>query len=227
MGRIDGTLKGTAQVPARVGAGAIVSVVASVFTFGVTFGIVAVTAGFSVPAALVMSATTFGGAAQVGAASVIGAGGGVASAIVAGALLNLRYLPMGISAAGSYPGAWWQRGALAQLLGDETWALSRKPDGEHDSRLLILSGASVYVVWFAGTALGASSLQFVGDSSRWGLDMVSPAIFFGLLWKQLATPRTRLAAVCAVVVALGLTPFTPAGVPIAVASCICLMGWFK
>ncbi|MEV0323225.1 AzlC family ABC transporter permease [Streptomyces sp. NPDC050658] len=200
---------------------------ASVFAFGVTFGVVAVTAGFSVPAALVMSATTFGGAAQVGAASVIGTGGGVAGAILAGALLNLRYLPMGISAAGSYPGPWWQRGALAQLLGDETWALSRKPDGEHDARLLILSGASVYVVWFSGTALGASSLQFVGDFSRWGLDMVSPAIFFGLLWKQLTTPRTRLAAVCAVVVALGLTPFTPAGVPIAVASCVCLMGWFK
>lgn len=205
---------------------AIAPVATASFVFGVSFGVVATAAGFSVPAALVMSATTFGGAAQVGAASVLGVGG-AAGAILTGVLLNLRYLPMGITAAGAYQGPWWKRGAQAQLLGDETWALSRTPDGGHDARLMLLSGAVVYVVWLAGTALGAVSLSSAGDVSAWGLDMVSPAIFFALLWNQLTTPQSRLAAALAVVVALALVPFAPPGVPIAVASLVCLIGLAK
>jgi 4-azaleucine resistance transporter AzlC len=206
---------------------AIAPVAMAAFIFGISFGVVATTAGFSVLAALVMSATTFGGAAQIGSASVLGAGGGPTGAILAGTLLNLRYLPMGVTATSAYRGPWWARAAQAQLLGDETWALSRTPDGRHDTRLLLLSGATVYVVWLAGTALGAISLSSVGDVSSLGLDMVSPAIFFALLWKQLTTPRTRIAAVSAAVVALALVPITPPGVPIAVASLVCLIGAAK
>jgi 4-azaleucine resistance transporter AzlC len=218
----------TAEGPARSGGvQAVASVVAAVFVFGVSFGVVAVTAGFSVPAAVVMSATTFGGAAQIGATTVFGAGGGTASSVLTGTLLNLRYLPMGVTAAGAYRGAWWRRGALAQLLGDETWALSRRPDGDHDRQLLIRSGAAVYVAWLAGTALGAASLDSFGDVSAWGLDMVSPAIFFALLWKQLDSRRAQVATVTAVVVALALVPVAPPGVPIAVASLACLIGFLR
>jgi 4-azaleucine resistance transporter AzlC len=213
--------------PPSGGLQAVGSVVAAVFVFGVSFGVVAVTAGFSVLAALVMSATTFGGAAQIGSASVLGAGGGPASSILTGTLLNLRYLPMGVTAAGAYRGAWWRRGALAQLLGDETWAISRRPNGDHDRRLLIRSGAAVYVVWLAGTAIGAASLNSFGDVSALGLDMVSPAIFFALLWKQLGTTHARVAGVTAAVIALALVPVVPAGVPIAVASLACLIGFLR
>lgn len=206
---------------------AIASVVATAFVFGISFGVVATTSGFSVLAALVMSATTFGGAAQIAAASVLGAGGGPASATLTGTLLNLRYLPIGIAAAGAYAGPRWRRGALAQLLGDETWAISRRPDGSHNSCVLILSGAAVYVVWLAGTTLGAATLSSVGDVSAWGLDMVSPAILFALLSKQLTTRRIRLAAAAAVAVALVLTPWTPGGIPIAAASLVCLIGLVK
>ncbi|GAA2959954.1 AzlC family ABC transporter permease [Streptomyces enissocaesilis] len=206
---------------------AIASVVTATFLFGVTFGAVAGAAGISTPAALVMSLTTFGGAAQMGAASVIAAGGGVGSAILTGSLLNLRYLPMAIAAMGAYGGSRWRRGAYAQLLGDETWALSRRPDGSYDRRLLLLSGSAAYVLWFAGTALGALSVGFAGDVSRWGLDMVSPAIFLALLWKQLGEPRTRVVAAVAAVLALALVPVAPPGVPVAVASCACLIGFVK
>lgn len=203
---------------------AVTPVAVAVFVFGISFGVVATTSGFSVPAALVMSATTFGGAAQVGASSVLGGGGTALSAILTGSLLNLRYLPMGVTAASAYDGPWWRRAALAQLLGDETWAISRTPDGRHDSRLLILAGLVVYVVWLAGTAIGAIGLHSIGNVSAWGLDMVSPAIFFALLWKQLDDNRTRLAAAGAVVVALLLVPVAPPGVPVAVASLVCLVG---
>lgn len=206
---------------------AIAPVATVALLFGISFGAVATTAGFGLEPALVMSATTFAGSAQIGAASVLAAGGGALGAVLAGVLLNLRYLPMGVTAAGAYRGPWWSRVAQAQLLGDETWALSRTPDGGHDRKLLLQAGAAVYVVWAAGTALGVVVFRGVGDISAWGLDMVSPAIFFALLWKQLDSPRTRIAALAAVAVALALTPVTPAGVPIAVASLVCLMGLLK
>lgn len=208
----------TGQLPA------IAPVATAAFVFGVSFGVVATSAGFSALAALVMSATTFGGAAQIGAAGVLGAGGGTVGASVAGTLLNLRYLPMGITVARAYRGPWWRRGLLAQLLGDEAWALSRTPDGEHDSRLLILSGAAVYTVWLAGTALGALTLSSIGDVSAWGLDVVGPAILFALLWKQLTGTVVRVAAAVSALIALALVPVVPPGVPVAVASLACLTG---
>jgi predicted branched-subunit amino acid permease len=206
---------------------AVASVAAATFVFGVSFGVVATASGFSVSAAVVMSATTFGGAAQMGTASVVGTGGAAAGAIVAGILLNLRYLPMGITAAPAYQGPWWRRGLFAQLLGDATWAMSRRSDGSYDSPLLLTSGGVAYVAWLVGTALGAFSLSSIGNVSTWGLDMASPAIFFALLWQQLDTRRAHLAAVSAVIIALALVPFTPPGIPIILASLACLIGLMK
>jgi uncharacterized membrane protein len=66
---------------------------------GASFGVLARTAHFDVVAAVLMSATTFAGSARVAAVSVLGAGGGVAAAVVAALLLNARYAPIGISVA--------------------------------------------------------------------------------------------------------------------------------
>lgn len=206
---------------------AVASVAAATFVFGVSFGVVGTASGFSVFAAVVMSATTFGGAAQVGTASVIGVGGGAAGATAAGVLLNLRYLLMGITAAPAYQGPWWRRGLCAQLLGDATWAMSRRTDGSYDSRLLVTSGGIAYVAWLVGTALGAFGVSSISDASRWGLDMAGPAIFLAMLWQQLGTRRAQVAAVSAIIIALALVPFTPPGIPIVLASLTSLIGLRK
>jgi predicted branched-subunit amino acid permease len=67
--------------------------------FGTWFGVLAHAAGMGNVAAVVMSATTFAGSAQFAAASVLGAGGAVAAAVTAAVMLNLRYGPIGLSAA--------------------------------------------------------------------------------------------------------------------------------
>ena len=48
-------------------------------------------------APIVMSVIVFSGGAQFASLSVLAAGGGAAAAIVAGLLLNLRFLPMGFA----------------------------------------------------------------------------------------------------------------------------------
>ncbi|HET8950714.1 MAG TPA: AzlC family ABC transporter permease, partial [Solirubrobacteraceae bacterium] len=62
------------------------------FLVALTFGIVARDAGLSSVAAIVMSLIVFAGSAQFASIAIIAAGGGVAAAIGAGALMNSRFL---------------------------------------------------------------------------------------------------------------------------------------
>ena len=64
----------------------------------------------------------------------------------------------------------------------------------------------------------------IGDLSRWGIDAAFPALFLALLAAQLGGRRTVVAAALGAGIALALTPFTPAGVPIVAASAACLLG---
>src|SRR5205823_3747986 len=91
---------------------------------GASFGVLARTAHFDAAAAVLMSATTFAGSAQVATVSVLGAGGGVAAAVVAALLLNARYAPIGISVAHAFQGRVTRRLAESQLVVDESWALA-------------------------------------------------------------------------------------------------------
>ena len=76
---------------------------------GASFGVLAEPVMGTV-APVVMSAIVFAGSAQFGSLAVLAAGGGAGAAIAAGVLLNMRYLPMGISIAASTHGGWFRRG---------------------------------------------------------------------------------------------------------------------
>ena len=69
-----------------------------------SFGVLARDAGFSAVGAIVMSAIVFAGSAQFAAISIVAAGGGLGAAIGAAALMNSRFLPMGIALAPSLRG---------------------------------------------------------------------------------------------------------------------------
>jgi hypothetical protein len=73
--------------PARYSDGArrIAPIGVAAFAFALSFGVLARASGIGSVEAVVMSATTFAGSAQFAAASILGAAGGVASAVVAGA----------------------------------------------------------------------------------------------------------------------------------------------
>ena len=112
----------------------------AVFGFGISFGVLARAAGMGSVAPVVMSATTFAGSAQFAAASVLNAGGSVATAVVAAVLLNARYAPIGVSVAPSLHGSWWSRFLHAQLVVDESWAIASEGDGRFNPRVLVGAG---------------------------------------------------------------------------------------
>jgi 4-azaleucine resistance transporter AzlC len=196
----------------------------AVIGFGASFGVLARAAGMGVISPIVMSATTFAGSSQFAAASILSAGGGVASAVTAALLLNARYGPIGVSVAPYLTGSRWSRFLHAQLVVDESWAIAAEGDGRYNPKVLVGAGVTMYVAWVGGTVLGVAFGDLIGDPATWGLDAAFPALFLALLVPQLKTPDARLAALIGAVIALILTPFTPAGVPIIVASAGCLVG---
>ncbi len=196
----------------------------AVLGFGISFGVLArPTMGSIAP--IVMSATTFAGSAQFAAASILGADGTLAAAVVAAVLLNARYAPIGLSVAPSLSGPWWSRLLRAQLIVDETWALSADGRGGHDPRIIVGGGLVLYAAWVIGTALGVLFGDLIGDPARLGLDAAFPALFLALLVPRLDRPEARVAALLGAAIALALTPIAPAGVPIIAAGLACLVGW--
>ena len=192
--------------------------------FGVSFGVLARAADMGRVAPIVMSVTTFAGSAQFAAVSILGAGGGVFTAIVAAILLNLRYGPIGLSAATTLEGPWWRRVLTSQLIVDESWAIAQRDDGRLDRHLLVGAGLLLLVCWTLGTAIGAFAGDLVADPEALGLDAAFPALFLALLWPQVRERSRLLAAIGGAAIALVLMPFTGPGIPIVAASLACLVG---
>lgn len=192
---------------------------------GASFGVLARASHWSAAAAVVMSATTFAGSAQVATVSVLGAGGGVAAAVVAALLLNARYAPIGITVAESFRGRFVRRLAEAQLVIDESWALSGGGTAAFDKGILLGAGAALWVAWTGGTAAGALLGGVIGDPSSFGLDGAFAALFLALLASQLRSRRAVVAATGGALIAAVLTPVAPPGVPILAASLAALAGW--
>ena len=192
--------------------------------FGISFGVLARAAGFGWLAPIVMSATTFAGSAQFAAVSIIGDAGTVGAAVAAALLLNARYGPIGVTVAPWLGGSVVSRFLRAQLVVDESWALSAEADGRFDPQVLIGAGLALYGAWVAGTAVGSIGGEALGDPSTIGLDAAFPALFLALLVPQLRGRRPLQAALLGAGIALLLTPIAPAGVPIIAASVACLLG---
>lgn len=192
--------------------------------FGVSFGVLARAEGFDAVATIVFSATTFAGSAQFATVSVLGDGGTVLAAILAAVLLNARYLAIGFSAAGALAGGKLARLIEAQLVVDETWALSNRGGGEFDRGILLGAGMMLFAAWNGGTAIGVLAGDALGDPESLGLDAAFPAVFLALLVAQLRSRDAVAAALAGAVIALVLVPFTPPGVPIIAAVAGCLVG---
>jgi 4-azaleucine resistance transporter AzlC len=195
----------------------------AVGAFGVSFGVLARAAGFGVWAPLVFSAATFAGSAQFAAVSVLENHGAVAAAITAAVLLNVRYVPIGVSIAAGFFGGGLRRLVESQLVVDESWAISIA-GGRFDRRVLVGAGLLLYAAWVGGTAIGVVGGGAIGDPARYGLDAAFPALFLALLAPRLAERRALLAALAGGGLAAALIPIARPGIPIVAASLGCLVG---
>jgi 4-azaleucine resistance transporter AzlC len=191
--------------------------------FGLSFGVIAESAGFDLVAATVMSATTFAGSAQFAVATILEDGGTVLAAILAAVFLNARYMAMGVSVASVVPGGRVERFFRAQLIVDESWALSGR-SGRFEWQILAGAGLLLYVLWVTSTALGTVAGGALEDPDALGLDAAFAVLFLALALPYLRSRRALQAAALAAAITLVLLPVAPAGVPIVAASAACLVG---
>jgi 4-azaleucine resistance transporter AzlC len=189
-----------------------------------SFGVVAHQAGFGEVAAIVMSAIVFAGSAQFASIAIIAHGGAAGAAVLAAALVNARFLPMGAAFGPSLPGGPVKRALQGQAVVDASWAMAARGDGSFDRSFLFGASALQYVTWLSGTVVGAFAGGALGNPENLGLDAVFPAFFLALLIAEIRDRRTLGVAALGAAIALVLVPFAPPGVPVLVASLGALVG---
>src|ERR1044072_4346810 len=105
-----------------------VSLAAASFLLAVTFGATVRAQGWGVVAPVVCSILVFSGSAQFALATAL-AGGGIAPAIASAALINARFLPMGVAVTASLKGNRWRRAVEAQSVVDASWVAAHEGEG--------------------------------------------------------------------------------------------------
>lgn len=199
--------------------------------YGAAFGAASISAGLDLLQTIALSSILFSGASQFAIVGVIGSGGGAIAAILASALLGIRNGFYALRMAPLLEARGLRRLIAAHITIDEATAVALAQDQE-DRNLVRkgfwFTGIGVFVFWNLFTIVGALSASILEDPSKWGLDSAVPAAFLALLWPQLTTRRLRIIALLAMVMALALSPFLAAGLPIISVVLIALIaGWRK
>jgi predicted branched-subunit amino acid permease len=192
--------------------------------YGVSFGAISVASGLSVAQTCVLSLLMFSGASQFALVGVIASGGGAVSASATALLLGTRNTLYGLRLAPLLGFRGRQRVGAAQLLIDETTAMSVTRTTRAGARTgFLVTGVTIFVLWNLFTFLGAIGGSAIGDPRNYGLDAAVGAAFLALLWPRLSQPRNRVVALLAVAVALATVPVAPAGVPVLAAGGVALL----
>jgi len=207
------------------------SVAFTVGLYGAAFGAAGITAGFSIlqTCLCLLSLLLFSGASQFAVVGIMGAGGSAVSAIATATLLGFRNALYGLQLAPILKVTGLKRIIASQITIDESTAVSTLQSNDSDrKRAFYLTGFGVYIFWNLFTFLGALGASAIGDPSVWGLDAAVPAAFCGLVWPRLKDKRLFLISACAIILALLLTPITPAGIPIITTVLLAVIfGWKK
>jgi 4-azaleucine resistance transporter AzlC len=190
----------------------------------ISFGISARAAGVPGLAAIAMSAFVYAGSAQFAAVAILAQGGSVAAAVLAAALMNARYIAMGVSIGPSLKGGRTRRALEGQTVVDASWALANRGEGRFDRHTLFGSSAPQYVTWLSGTVVGVLAGGVLPHPENLGIDAIFPAFFLALLLNELKTAEAGAVAVAGGVVALALGLLAPAGIGILAASAVALVG---
>ncbi len=192
--------------------------------YGISFGAISVAAGLTVLQTCALSLVAFTGATQFALVGVVASGGAPLSGALTGLLLGTRNTLYGLRLAPLLRWRGWRRAAAAQVLIDESTAMSVNRPTTAAARVGYLStGLAVFALWNLATAAGALAGAVLGDPRTYGLDAAVGGAFLALLWPRLQDRRNQVVAVLATVLALSLVPVTAAGVPVLAAALVALL----
>ncbi|MGW2086851.1 AzlC family ABC transporter permease [Streptomyces sp. NPDC001880] len=182
---------------------------------GFAFGVTSAGSGLSLLQTCALSLAVFTGASQFALVGALAAGGNPYTAAAGAFFLGVRnsFYGLRLSQLLALPRA--LRPFAAQWVIDETTAVTLPQPTRRAARIgFAVTGLTLYVLWNLTTLLGALGAEALGDTDTWGLDAASPAVFLALLAPMLKSTTERVTAAIAVLLALGLLPVLPAGVPV-------------
>ena len=154
-----------------------------VVAFGLLYGVMARQVGFSPWEAWTMSLMVRAGSAQFTALGMWEAAGAM-PIVLTTLVINLRHLLMGASVAphlhGLHP-LW--KALLALWMSDESYALSmaQYERGQGSRWHFLGANVGIYLEWTLSGPVGALLGTALPDPGRYGLDLVFPLAFLGLL----------------------------------------------
>jgi predicted branched-subunit amino acid permease len=166
----------------------------------------------------------FTGGTQFAVVGVVAGGGSVAAALASGLLLGSRntLYAMRLAPLLGVRGARRLVAALGTI--DESTAMAvAQPEPELGRVAFWWTFGGVFTFWNLSTLLGALAGSLV-DPASFGLDAVVPAAFLALLAPRLRNGAVeRRIAAGGAVIAFGLIPITPPGVPVLAATAALLL----
>jgi 4-azaleucine resistance transporter AzlC len=206
---LNATVAGEARVRPRrewwVGALATLPFWPGAALFGLVYAVTARAAGLSGPEIVSMSLLVHAGSAQFTAVNLIAGGAGPLSVIVGTAITNARSLLIGASIAPRVAAQplWW-RILYAFHLTDESFAVATARYLRGDLTPAYALGANLGIVlpWLGSAIGGVIVGAAIPSPTRWGIDLVIPLTFLGLLIPLLKNRRAVGVALCGGILAL-------------------------
>jgi predicted branched-subunit amino acid permease len=188
------------------------------------FGAIAIATGLSVLQTCLLSLAMFTGASQFALVGVLGSGGGAAAASATAILLGARNMFYGLRLSHLLGVTGVRRLVAAELVIDESTAMSLGGRSERADRLGFWStGVSVYVFWNLGTLIGAVGAHALANPRTFGLDAAAPAAFLALLAPHVRSRGSLGVALAAAAVGLAAVPFLPSGAPVLIAGLVAVI----
>jgi len=169
--------------------------------FGAIYAVSALGAGLTPAQTLAMSLLVFAGASQFTAAGLFAAGAAPLQIVLTTLVINARHALLAASLAPFVRGARpTTKALLAFQLTDESYAIGiqRFLEGQGSLAYQFGSNVSIYLIWQCSTIAGMLLGALIPDPAAYGLDLVFPLTFIGLLMPLL---RERVSVVVAALAA--------------------------
>ena len=187
--------------------------------YGISFGAIAIAGGFSAWQTMALSLLMFSGGSQFGLVGVVAGGGSPWAGAATAVMLGARNAFYGLRLSTLLSVRSWRRPLAAQLVIDESSAMSMGRGSVRAGRLgFYATGIGVFVLWNLGTLVGVVGASFLSDPRMLGLDAAAPAAFIALLAPRLRDGETWAIALVAALIAVLTTPLVPPGIPVLIAA---------
>lgn len=189
----------------------------AVWFIGLSYGAIAVASGFPLWVPAAQSVLVLAGASEFLFIGIIAAGGNPIAAALAGLLVNARHMPYSL-ALPDVTGRGWRRILGTHIMNDESVVFALAQDGVARKRAAYWAcGLGVLICWPSGAILGALIGSLVRGTNAFGLDTMFPAVILALIVPALRDRVMLRGAVVGAAIALGTSPFLPAGLPLLLA----------